>query len=95
MGVRGACVGSTGGRCRQLGAGARRRAEQAVAGGRGVRHAGPGRGGHARPRRRARAAWALGARAGQGCALSALRLVFNLVFRLGIFPESLNEHYSL
>ena len=22
-------------------------------------------------------------------------LVFNLVFRLGIFPESLNEHYSL
>ena len=30
-----------------------------------------------------------------GCALGALRLVFNLVFRLGIFPESLNEHCPL
>ena len=42
-----------------------------------------------------RTAWALSARAGQDCALGALRLVFNPVFRLGIFPESLNEHYSL
>ena len=37
----------------------------------------------------------LGAMAGQGCALGALRLVFNLVFQLGIFLESLNEHCSL
>ena len=35
---------------------------------------------------RARQASGLGARAGQGCALGALRLVFNPVFRLGIFP---------
>ena len=34
----------------------------------------------------------LGARAGQGC---ALRLVFNPIFRLCIFPESLNKHCSL
>ena len=49
--------------------------------------AGAGHAGRARPRR-----WA---RAGQGCAIGALRLVFNPVFRLGIFPESLNEHCSL
>ena len=63
----------------------------------GGRHA--GRGAQARGARgvqvRGRQAWALGARAGQGCALGALRLVFNPVFRLGIFPESLNEHCSL
>ena len=56
------------------------------------RQAGAGHAGRARPGR-----WAhgLGERAGHGCALGALRLVFNLVFRLGIFPESLNEHCSL
>ena len=48
----------------------------------------------------ARGARGRGAQARQGtgsagCALGALRLVFNLVFRLGIFPESLNEHCSL
>ena len=48
----------------------------------------------ARGARGRRAAWALGVRAGNGCALGALRLVFNPVFRLGIFPESLNEHCS-
>ena len=48
---------------------------------RGARQAGAGHAGRARP--------------GQGCALGALRLVFNPVFRLGIFPESLNEHCSL
>ena len=37
-----------------------------------------------------RGARGLGTRAGQGCALGALGFVFNLVFRLGIFPESLN-----
>ena len=45
------------------------------------------------------AAWALSAwpgRAGwQDSALGALDLIFNPVFRLGIFPESLNEHCSL
>ena len=63
-------------------------AQKCGAGGgrRGARQAGLGTG---------PAAWALGARAGQGCALGALRLVFNPVFRLDIFPESLNEHCSL
>ena len=78
---------------------ARGRAEQAAAGARGARQAGAGRSGSAWPGRWARGLGArargLGAQARQGCALGALRLVFNLVFRLGIFPESLNEHCSL
>ena len=55
-----------------------------ILGARGARQAGAGR-------------WArgLGARVGQSCALGPLRLVFNSVFQLGIFPESLNEHCSL
>ena len=41
--------------------------------------------------------WAcgLGARAGQDCALGALNFIFKPVFRLSIFPESLNEQCSL
>ena len=41
--------------------------------------------------------WArgLGARVGQDCALGALDLIFKPVFRLSIFPESVNEHCSL
>ena len=62
-----------------------------AAGSRRGRH---GRAGARRARGR-RGAGARRARAGQGCALGALRLVFNPVFRLGIFPESLNEHCSL
>ena len=41
--------------------------------------------------------WArgLGAWAGQDCALGALDLIFKPVFRLSIFPESVNERCSL
>ena len=52
----------------------------------------------ARQARWARGAWqgaAAGARAGQDCALGALDLIFKPVFRLSIFPESINEHCSL
>ena len=44
-------------------------------------------------RRKAGALGAAGSWASFGA--RAPGLVFNLVFRLGIFPESLNEHYSL
>ena len=75
------------------------RAEQAAVGARGARgvsgRPGAGGGGRGRQVLGSRGGRCLGARAGQGCALGALRLVFNLVFRLGIFPESLNEHCSL
>ena len=81
-----------------LGAGSRRRRARGAArqGARGAQAAGrqartqQGVAGRGR-----RAAWPLGARASQGCALGALRLVFNPVFRLSIFPDSLNEHCSL
>ena len=46
----------------------------------------------ARPGRWARG---LGTQAGQECALSAPDLIFKPIFRLGIFPESVNEHCSL
>ena len=81
------------GRARMRWAVCKRAAERSrrAAGGaqaRGRRGTGAGR---ARPGRWARG---LGVRAGQGCALGVLRLVFNPVFRLCIFPESLNEHCS-
>ena len=44
---------------------------------------------------RGRAGWAAGTRPGQDSALGALDLIFKSVFRLGIFPKSLNEHCSL
>ena len=47
-----------------------------------------------RQARGAHVAWALGARAGLGLCTRCTRPVFGPV-RLGIFPELLNEHYSL
>ena len=92
-GVRRGALGRALGRGRQgagaLGAGAGGRQARGAgrragaAGARGARGEQPGRWVHG-----------LGTRAGQGCALGALGLVFNLVFPLGIFPESLNEHCS-
>ena len=90
---------------RAAGARGERQARQGVAAGAGARGAGLAgrhalgagrvawaRGLGARPRR-----WALGlgAWAGQDCALGALDLIFNPIFRLGIFPDSVNEHCSL
>ena len=102
---RGWQAGGTGLRARGVGgrSAAGRDRREAGRAARGRRGAGAG---GARPGRWARSAWELGvrprrwagglsARAGQGCALGALRLVFNPVFRLSIFPESLNEHCSL
>ena len=82
-------------------AGARRRSGRASAGARGRRAAGArGTAGRCSRRGRPRGAgpgrgWALGVRAGQDCALGALDLIFKPVFRLSIFPESVNEHCSL
>ena len=96
----GACVNGRGARGR-----ARRRSGRAgagvAAGERQVRGA-RGTAGRCSRRRRARGTrpgrgWArgLGARAGQDCALGALDLIFKPVFRLSIFPESVNEHCSM
>ena len=75
-------------------ASARGRAQQAWArGALGVGARGAGRG------RTRRAAWALGARPRRlgwpGLCTRCTRLDFQTGFRLGIFPESINEHCSL
>ena len=54
-----------------------------------------GRAGWAAGERPGRWACGLASRAGQDCALGALDLIFKPVFRLGIFPELVNEHCSL
>ena len=78
------------------GMGARSVGESARGAGAGRRAAGrPGRAGRAQQGRGRHAAWALGARAGQECALGAPDLIFKPIVRLGIFPELVNEHCSL
>ena len=91
------CAGAGQALKRAQGAGVQRRAERRASGtaGRAGRSGSWAAGARAAGLGRARQARGLGARAGQGCALGALRLVFNPIFQLDIFPESLNEHCSL
>ena len=76
----------------RTGVGARQGARTTGIGARGARGVSSRGAAGARPGRWARG---LGARTGQKCALGASYLIFKPIFRLGIFPESVNEQCSL